>query len=74
MRVLLKPPTTDPTTTYPPTYINTEGQILTMFCILQFLKTVILIYFIENFNTYLNRILTLIRPGFLRVVFEKDVA
>ena len=42
------PPTTyhlpnEQTTTYPPTYVKIEDQILNIYCILQFLKTLILI-------------------------------
>ena len=49
------PPTTyhlptDPPTFNPPTYIKTEDQILNMFCTLQFLKMLTLIYFLLLLN------------------------
>ena len=53
---------TNPPTTYPPTSVKTEDQILNMFCILWFLKTLIIflvtiirIYFL--LNKKFNRIL-----------------
>ena len=60
-RVLLKPPAPWRLNSYPPTYrpltqqltyLNIEDQILNMFCILKLFKTLIMIYFLENFYLF----------------------
>ena len=49
---------TVPLITYPQTYVKTEDQILNMLYILYFFKTLMILYILENFNTYLFPIIT----------------